>query len=42
VVAMLNNHPANICVEIGRGNIPPHYRPSFEATETAQRDLAAA
>ena len=42
VVAMLNNHPANICVEIGRGNIPPHYRPSFADTETAQRDLAAA
>jgi chemotaxis protein MotA len=42
VVAMLNNHPANICVEIGRGNIPPHHRPTFEATETAQRALAAA
>ncbi len=42
VVAMLNNHPANICVEIGRGNIPPHYRPSFEATETAQREVVAA
>ena len=42
VVAMLNNHPANICVEIGRGNIPPYYRPSFEATETAQRELAVA
>lgn len=41
VVAMLHNHPANICVEIGRGAIPPHHRPSFQETETAQRSIAA-
>ncbi|WP_292290380.1 flagellar motor stator protein MotA [Marivita sp.] len=41
VIAMLHNHPANICVEIGRGTIPPHHRPSFQDTETAQRAIAA-
>ena len=29
------NHPANICVEVGRQNTPHPFRPSFTALEEA-------
>jgi chemotaxis protein MotA len=41
-VAMVADHPPNICVEIGRGNIPTHMQPDFYQVEAAQRELAAA
>ncbi|MFD2739569.1 flagellar motor stator protein MotA [Sulfitobacter aestuarii] len=39
VVAMTHGHSPNLCVEIGRGNIPPSIRPSFAETEEALRAL---
>ncbi|SFP66083.1 flagellar motor stator protein MotA [Tranquillimonas alkanivorans] len=41
-VAMVANHPPNICIEIGRGNIPTDKQPDFYQVEAAQRELAAA
>ncbi|MCC0062953.1 MAG: flagellar motor stator protein MotA [Defluviimonas sp.] len=35
LVANLHNHPANICVEVGRQNTPHPFRPSFTALEEA-------
>ncbi|MCU4654350.1 flagellar motor stator protein MotA [Roseibacterium sp. SDUM158016] len=41
-VAMVAEHPPNICVEIGRGNIPSHIQPTFYDVEASQKKLAAA
>lgn len=41
-VAMVTGHPPEICVEIGRANVPGAHQPSFEEVETAQGTLAAA
>ncbi|KAF0674658.1 flagellar motor stator protein MotA [Profundibacterium mesophilum] len=41
-VAMVANHPPNICVEIGRGNIPTTKQPDFYQVEAAQKELPAA
>jgi len=41
-IAMVANHPPNICIEIGRGNVPSAKQPGFQAVEAAQRDLPAA
>jgi chemotaxis protein MotA len=41
-VAMVAEHPPNICIEIGRGNIPSHMQPNFYQIEAAQKELAAA
>lgn len=41
-VAMVANHPPNICVEIGRGNIPTSKQPNFYRVEAAQKELPAA
>lgn len=35
LVANLHAHAPNICVEVGRQNMPSHYRPSFSAMEDA-------
>lgn len=35
LVANLHNHPANICIEVGRQNTPHHFRPSYSALEDA-------
>lgn len=40
-VAVVANHPPNICVEIGRGNIPSSKQPDFYRVEAAQKELAA-
>jgi chemotaxis protein MotA len=40
-VAMVANHPPNICVEIGRGNIPTTKQPDFYKVEAAQKELPA-
>jgi len=40
-VAMVSNHPPNICVEIGRGNIPTTKQPDFYEVELAQKELPA-
>ena len=37
LVANLHNHPANICIEVGRQNTPGHNRPSFADLEEALR-----
>jgi chemotaxis protein MotA len=39
LVANLHNHPANICIEVGRQNTPHHVRPSFVALEDALKGL---
>ncbi|SIS50224.1 chemotaxis protein MotA [Roseivivax lentus] len=38
LVANLHNHPANICIEVGRQNTPDHMRPSFSDVEEALRN----
>ena len=40
-VAMVSNHPPNICVEIGRGAIPTRMQPDFYKVEASQRGAAA-
>lgn len=35
LVANLYNHPANICIEVGRQNTPGHVRPSYSDLEDA-------
>jgi chemotaxis protein MotA len=39
LVANLHNHPANICIEVGRQNTPHHVRPAFSDLEEALRAL---
>lgn len=39
LVANLHNHPANICIEVGRQNTPHAQRPSFGDLEEALRSL---
>ncbi|MFN4170409.1 MAG: flagellar motor stator protein MotA [Pseudorhodobacter sp.] len=39
LVANLHNHPANICIEVGRQNTPHHVRPGFSELEEALRGL---
>ncbi|MEM9973252.1 MAG: flagellar motor stator protein MotA [Pseudomonadota bacterium] len=38
LVANLHNHPANICIEVGRQNAPHSVRPSFSELEAALQD----
>ncbi len=39
LVANLHNHPANMCIEVGRQNTPHNVRPSFTDLEEALRAL---
>lgn len=39
LVANLHNHPANICIEVGRQNTPHTVRPSFADLEGALKSL---
>lgn len=39
LVANLHNHPANICIEVGRQYTPHHIRPTFSDVEEALRGL---
>lgn len=39
LVANLHNHPANICIEVGRQNTPSHCRPSFADLEEALKEV---
>lgn len=39
LIANLHNHPANICIEVGRQNAPHHMRPTFGDLEEALRSL---
>ncbi|MCE6952366.1 flagellar motor stator protein MotA [Cereibacter sphaeroides] len=39
LIANLHNHPANMCIEVGRQNTPHHVRPSFTDLEEALRAL---
>ncbi len=39
LIANLHNHPANICIEVGRQNVPHGVRPSFGDLEEALRSL---
>lgn len=39
LIANLYNHPANICIEVGRQNTPHSVRPSFGDLEEALRSL---
>lgn len=44
LVANLHAHAPNICIEVGRQNMPSHYRPSFaemeDALKTTKQDAA--
>lgn len=44
LIANLHAHAPNICIEVGRQNMPGHYRPSFsemeEALKAAKQDAA--
>lgn len=40
IVAIVKGHPPNVCVEIGRGNIPPEFRPDFEEVESQIKKAA--
>jgi chemotaxis protein MotA len=39
LIANLHNHPANMCIEVGRQNAPHQVRPSFGDLEEAMRNL---
>lgn len=39
LIANLHNHPANMCIEVGRQNAPHHVRPTFGELEEAMRAL---
>ncbi len=39
LIANLHNHPANMCIEVGRQNTPHHVRPSYGDLEEAMRGL---
>ncbi len=39
LIANLHNHPANICIEVGRQNAPEHARPSFTELEEALKSI---
>lgn len=39
LIANLHNHPANMCIEVGRQNTPHHVRPSYGDLEEAMRSL---
>jgi chemotaxis protein MotA len=39
LIAHLYSHPPNICVEVGRQNIPSHNRPNFSEVEEALRSI---
>lgn len=39
LIANLHNHPANICIEVGRQNAPGHSRPGFAELEEALKAL---
>ena len=41
LIANLHNHPANICIEVGRQNTPHYLRPSYSAVEEALRSVKA-
>ncbi|MCI4666374.1 MAG: flagellar motor stator protein MotA [Neomegalonema sp.] len=41
LIANLHRHPPNICVEVGRQNVPRDYRPSFAEVEEKLRELKA-
>lgn len=42
LVANLHAHAINICIEVGRQNLPPHVRPTFGDLETALRNARRA
>ncbi|GAB4261046.1 MAG: flagellar motor stator protein MotA [Pararhodobacter sp.] len=39
LIANLHNHPANMCIEVGRQNTPHHVRPTYGDLEEAMRNL---
>jgi len=39
LIANLHSHPANICIEVGRQNIPGQLRPSFSELEEALKEF---
>lgn len=39
LIANLHNHPANMCIEVGRQNTPHHVRPTYGVLEDALRNL---
>ncbi len=41
-VAMVADYSPNVCVEMGRGNIPTNMQPDFYEVEAAQKELAKA
>lgn len=41
-VALVSNHSANVCVEIGRSSMPPSKRPAFQEMEEILKSVAKA
>lgn len=39
LIANLHNHPANMCIEVGRQNAPHRVRPAYSDLEEAMRNL---
>lgn len=39
LIANLHNHPANMCIEVGRQNTPHHVRPTYGDLEDSLRNL---
>lgn len=42
LIANLQNHPANMCIEVGRQTAPPTNRPNFSSLENVIKDLRKA
>ncbi len=42
ILSIMKGHPPPVCIEIGRGSIPPEFRPSFDAVEDSLRAPAMA
>ena len=41
ILSIIKGHTANVCVEVGRGNIPTALRPTFDSIESATRGAPA-
>jgi chemotaxis protein MotA len=41
LIANLHNHATNLCIEVGRQNVPGHLRPNFAELDEALRGLKA-
>lgn len=42
IIASLHNHGVNMCIEVGRQNVPSRYRPTYSHLDEALRETKAA